>query len=179
MASEHTLVGQGRPTYWASVSALAVAASGTDVFTLTGAIGRRITPLMFGASGVATSDGAFSIAAVKRSTANTGGTSSTRVAVPGSSSNAAPAKGIVRAYTANPTLGTLVGSMMAKRISYGAPAGTVGQVEAIFDFRSHYCGPVELLSDQEVLALNLGGVTVSGGLLDAWVAWTEEYGMNS
>jgi len=36
---------------------------------------------------------------------------------------------------------------------------------------------VELLSDEEVLALNLGGVTVTGGLLDAWVVWTEEYGL--
>jgi len=83
----------------------------------------------------------------------------------------------VRAYTANPTLGTLVGAMMSKRITYGASTAAVVQVEARFDFRSHYCGPVELLSDEEVLALNLGGVTVTGGLLDAWVVWTEEYGL--
>jgi hypothetical protein len=154
----------------------------TDVFTLTGAPGRIITPVLFGISGVATAAGAFSVKAVKRSTANTGGTSTTPTPVAGISTNPGvgptpPAKGVVRAYTANPTLGTLVGDMMSKRDSFTTASGAIPETETLFDFRGDYRGEVQLLSGDEVLALNLAGVTVMGGLLDAWVAWTEEYGL--
>ena len=103
-------------------------------------------------------------------------------AVPGISrmnvSPTPPAKATVRAYTANPSNGAMVGVMMSKRVTVTTAASSaVSPEETLFDFRSHYCGPVELLSDSELLGLSFAGVTVTGGLLDAWVAWTEEYGL--
>lgn len=179
MPTEMTLVGQGGlHAYYASVTALALAVSATDVFTITGAPGRVIRPVIFGVSGVATADGAFSVVALRRSTANTLGTSTVRAAVPSVSFGpfgepTPPARGTVRAYTANPTPGTLVGDMMSKRLTFSA---TAGAGETLFDFRGHYRVETKLLSELEVLAINLAGVTVTGGLLDAWVVWTEEYG---
>lgn len=173
MATEFALVGQGRQTYYAAVTGLALAAAATDVFTLTGAPGRLIRPVKAGFSGVATAAGAFSFVVAKRSTANTGGTATTPTAVPASSTHA-PAKGIVRAYTANPTTGTLVGNMMSMRDTLTTAAGGLPEAVTTIDFEGEYRGDIELRSETEVLALNLNGATVTGGIIDAWICWTEE-----
>src|SRR5204863_4895248 len=98
-----------KATYGASITGLVVAASATDIFAITGSATKivRITRLRI--SGVRTTGTDTDIQLIKRSTANTGGTSTnpTKVAY---DSNDPASTATINAYTANPTgLGTAIG----------------------------------------------------------------------
>src|SRR5690242_6665608 len=98
-----------KATYAAYIQGLAVASSATDVFTITGSASKLTRVSRIRISGIKTTAGAdVDVQAVKRSTANTGGTSTNPVLVPYDSASPAAAS-TVTAYTANPTLGITVG----------------------------------------------------------------------
>jgi predicted outer membrane repeat protein len=157
-------------TYSAAAN-IVPAATATDVFTLTGQ-GTRITRirqiiLSFDAT-AATSD--VKVSLIKRSTANTGGTSSAVTAVPHDSTNAA-ALSTVLAYTANPgALGTTVGNI--ETIFMGADAANEN---AIFQYGgSTGDQSIVLRSTSEVLAVNLEGAALPAGLVvRCKVKWSE------
>jgi len=98
------------PTYSAAIGALVTAGAATDIFTITGSATKtiRITRIRIGGNSTTATWHIF--LGIKRSTANTGGTSTVLTRVPHDSLNAA-ATATIRAYTANPTLGTTVGTL--------------------------------------------------------------------
>lgn len=175
MAVESTNVPPQKASFFAAISSLAVAASATDFFTITGAQGKRVTINRISFSGIATSATAIPLMLIKRSTANTGGTSTP---VPGvnadSSMNMQPAASVL-AYTANPgALGTAVGNVNAARVILSTASASVGSAPVEFNFERMYHKPVILNNASEVLALNYSGTTAAGNAVDIMIAWTEE-----
>lgn len=158
-------------TYSASAEWTA-AASPTDVFTITGSASKTIKIRRIYLSLTATSGANMSIFITKRSTANTGGTSTVSTAVPWDSANAA-ATATVRAYTANPTLGTLVGNIQTATV-YVSGGGTIGSVPIVLEYTGTAQQPLILRGTSQVVGINFGGVTRTGNVTRATVIWTEE-----
>ncbi len=159
-------------TFSASISGLAVAASATDVFTITGSATKTVKVTHLEVSAVQTTSANAGIVLLKRSTANSGGTSTNPAKVPHDSNNPA-ATATVAAYTANPTTGSLVGNIRANKI-FVSTAGSLGQ-EVIMDFGQRPGGQaLTLRGAAESLSINLGGVTLAGGSFSIDVEWTEE-----
>jgi hypothetical protein len=125
-------------------------------------------------SGHQTNDGNLDVYLLRRSTANSGGTSTATTAVSWDSTNVA-ATAAALSYTANPTAGTLVGNLDAQYIFVPALAKTAG---GIYYFPSNI-DPTEqqdivLRGAGEVLAINFNGVTVTGGTFNCTFQWTAE-----
>lgn len=161
-----------KATYSAGVSNLAVAALTTDFFTITGSATTivKVTKITFQSE--STANAVPELILLKRSTANSGGTSTTATAVPNDSADAA-ATAVVRSYTANPTLGTLVGFVRAvKFFSSGASSQPAEPV--IFEFGNNHSKPIVLRGTGEVLSLSLAGVTLAGSSLTISIEWVEE-----
>jgi hypothetical protein len=143
-----------------------------DVFTITGSATRRVQVTRFGISTVQTTAGMNAWLVVKRSSANTGGTSVLVTAVPLDDSYPA-ATATVRSYTANPTAGTLVGTIWSGRIASPAPATALAGT--IQDVSADRGGSITLTGTTDVLAWNLNGVALPPGVsVQAYVSWTEQ-----
>ena len=178
-AQQVTLLDGSRQTYKASITNLVAATTPTDVFTITGSATKvvRVTHLCL--MGTQTTQATRSVLVIKRSAANTGGTSSACTAVPNDSNNAA-ATATVLAYTANPTgLGAAVGTMISRQIFIGnaAPGGNVSPIEGGGgDLYEAYrpSQAIVLRGTAQVLAINLNSVTSAGNSFDIFVEWTEE-----
>lgn len=163
----------GKTTYSASAG-LSVAASASDIFTITGSASKTVRVTRVQISGTATAAVTVPIALVKRSTANTGGTSAASNIIPHDSANTV-ASATVLYYTANPTTGTLVGIMRQQYMTFST--GTSSAVDAsvsIFDFGVRNGQAVVLRGTAQVLAVSLLGTTVTGGLVTVDIEWTEE-----
>lgn len=157
-------------TYSASVVNLVPALTPTDVFTITGSNTKIIKIRSISFSCTQTNNTVRDVLVIKRSTANTGGTSTASAAVPHDSLFAA-ATASVLSYTANPTLGTAVGTILADKIQYPATNEKVSFAQAR-PFELQY--PIVLRSTSEVIAVNLNAVTSAGALCNGNVRWTEE-----
>jgi hypothetical protein len=105
-------------TYSAAIAVLSPAGSPTDVLTLLGAAGVITKVQRIRASGISTLGGTIVLRVIKRSSADTGGTSSTVTAVSHDSDDSAAASTCL-AYTANPTLGSAVGDVRKERVALG------------------------------------------------------------
>lgn len=162
-------------TYSSAVNALTPPATPTDMVTITGSATTtiRVLALIFSATQTLAGTNIFFI--VKRSAANTGGTSATPTIVPWDSNNTASGA-TVRSYTANPTgLGAAVGTLDAVKLTTPATGALINNVYE-FDFtRSGLTQGVVLRGVAQVLALNFNGAALPGGLsVDCTVIWTEE-----
>jgi hypothetical protein len=159
-----------KTTYSAATNGLAPALTPTDVFTITGSATKtiRVTKITF--SAVKTAASTIDVLLLKRSTANNGGVSAAVTATSFDSSNAA-ATATVLAYTTNPTTGTLVGNVRNRKCLVPT-SGNTG------DYISYEFGQlgqaVVLRGINQVLSINLNGVTMTGGLCNFAVEWTEE-----
>lgn len=156
--------------YSAAIVSLVPATLATDVFTITGSATKTIRITEMWMQGTETTAGAVTIQLLKRSTANSAGTSTSPTRVPHDSTSPA-ATATVLAYTANPTTGNLVGIVRATREVVLAPATAANAPRVPFNFNGM---DVVLRGTGEVLALNLNGVTVTGGNFAAWCTWVEE-----
>lgn len=164
-----------RPTYSMVASAIAPAASATDFVTLTGSATKTIWVHEAGCSGTSTAAATHVIVALKRSTANSGGTSAALTEVPHDSSmSAATATGL--SYTANPTTGTLVGNVGAQMLTTSEAASLTGNAGLVrFQFgEDGWTQPLVLRGTSQVFALNGAGASfASGTALTCWVTWSE------
>lgn len=159
-------------TYSAATLGLTVAATPTDVFTITGSASKTIKITQIRFSGTRTTNTTNDTLFLKRSTADTGGTSTSVTAVPNDSSNSA-ATGTVLAYTANPTVGTLVGNVRVDKTFLNAAATGIGD-KIVYDWTYKAGQPIVLRGTSEVFAINLNSVSMAGSSLDISVEWTEE-----
>ncbi len=165
------------PTYSAMIAGLVTAASATDIFTITGSNTKTIRITKVRISGSQTTHSWRTFIGLRRSTANTGGTSTTRTATTHDSNNEA-ATAVVRAYTANPTLGTLAGELRAERISLPINTPTNAQGNGpgyplTWEFAQDG-QPIILRGASQVFSINLNGVSLAGPSLDIYIEWTEE-----
>lgn len=161
----------GKPTYSAAFQGTSIGLLATDVFTITGSATRviRVTRMNVEFTG-----GGFAVQVtfLKRSTANSGGTSTVVTAVPNDSTDAA-ATGVVRQYTVNPTTGTLVGAIDQGRVN--SPLTSSATAPTPFEwFASRPAKEIILRGTNEVAAINLAGVTLSSASFAGTVEWTED-----
>lgn len=160
-------------TYSAAISALVPAGSPTDIMTITGSATKTIRITMVEISGTTSSGSGIRGQAnlIRRSTPNTGGTSTSPTRVSHDSTNIAPTATVL-AYTANPTLGTTVGTIRSMALTFLASGSAASLIDWFFGDRPAQA--VILRGTNQVIAINLGGVTVTGGQISGSIEWTEE-----
>ena len=163
--------------YSAAKTGLVPAANATDIFTITGSATKtvRVTRIAITATTTSATPAALDVLLLKRSAANSGGTSTgSPTPVPHDSTNAA-VTATVLAYTANPTTGDLVGTALRseKLMQQLATLTATDFPEAgklVWDFPR----PIVLRGIAEVLAVNLNGVTATAtASFDIDAEWTE------
>ena len=164
----------GNRSYSAS-GTLASALTATDIFTITGAAGVVSTPKRLIISGIATAATSAVVALIKRTTANTGGTSSTITGVYRDGATTETAKSTVLSYTANPTTGTATAPTGGTIATLIVPLGTASAPVAatVIDLAANGLQDLTLRSATDVLAVNLGGVTIAGSSISITVEWME------
>lgn len=160
-------------TYSAAAVGLVPGLLATDIFTISGSATKTVKITRIEISATQTTLSAANLILVSRSTANTGGTSTTVAGVehssPGGSSTA-----VVRAYTANPAaLGTSLGPIRAARAIIPALTGNLAPNLVTWTFGDRPSEAITLTGTGELLAVNLNGLTVAGGVFDISVEWTE------
>jgi hypothetical protein len=164
-----------RQTYSATVVALAAATSATDFLTITGNASTTVRLLNVTCSATGTV-GAVPLVGIVRSSADSGGTSSTVTAVANDQNDAA-AQAVVKSYTVNPSsLGTAVGTVRAGVLTVTpASSTTVGAQEVSWDFGIHPGEQeVVLRGTSQVFAVNGNGSFAASTLPTCSLTWTEE-----
>jgi hypothetical protein len=150
-----------KPTYRFSQSTGTFAATFTDVWVISGSASKTVRVNLIVLCAAATAATNLETLVVKHSTANTGGTSSSLTSTPNDSSNAA-STGTVLNYTANPTVGTVVGVSGFRKLN----VGTVGNSGCLtWTFGPPGAGqPIVLRGIAQQLAVSFSGQAVPSGL---------------
>lgn len=155
---------------------VAVTANRT-IFNIIGSASKTIVVKRICISGgTLTAVGYFTVNVVRYSTATTGGTSTVLVAVPLDTSDSA-ATAVVRAYTAVPTDGALVGTLATNRWLWQATVAAAAGLtrDFVFDFGDMpQTGGITLRGVTQELALVFPVVLASAGTLSIDIEWTEE-----
>lgn len=165
-----------KASYLAFSATFSPGATPQDVFTITGSATKLIRVLSFQLCTVQTTAGINAWQIVRRSAANSGGTSAAVTVVRSDLNDPAQTATILQ-YTANGTAGTLVGNAWAGRVGSVPPAaaGIPGLVGFSVNFTEELGKPIILRSTDDVLAWNFGGVALPAGLaIRCGVRWTEE-----
>ena len=153
--------------YYAS-SSFTMSGSITDVFTLTGSSTRTVRIQRFLLTGSQTTGSYVNFDFTRRSTANSGGTSTTLTAQV-NDTNFAAATATPRVYSANPTLGTSVGTMEYKLYIPSTASPNQGIIlDEVFQ------NPIVLRGASQVWALNFNNTAVTGASFSATIWWTED-----
>lgn len=165
----------GKLTYSMAFNGLVGASSCTDLVRLSGSATKTVFVQEVRVSATATAAKTLDLLLVKRSTANSGGTSSAGVAIPHSAADAAgTAAGLL--YTANPTVGTGTGNVRATRFTIAVVDAAATQGEVVYDLRGYNGGKgLRLSGVAEGLCINLNGTTPgSGNSFAGSITYTEE-----
>jgi hypothetical protein len=166
-----------KETYSASIVGLVPPTTPTDIFTITGSASKTIRITYIGIEATQNTVGYVNILLIKRSVANSGGTSTSPLPSPYDSNNAA-ATAIINAYTVNPTsLGATVGSpIRAAKVFISTTTGGNTAIEDIlsWDFGNRPSQSVVLRGTSQVLAINLNSTTIAGNNFNISIEWTEE-----
>jgi hypothetical protein len=152
-------------------TAVTLAALATDFCVLIGSPTKTVFLTSIILTGLQTTTGEVNLQLLKRSADNTGGTFTNPTIIPYDS--ASPASGASgRNYSVNPAaLGALVGPVMS--LSYPFGSTTTQILPARFYDRNPPEECLTLRGVNELLALNLGGVTIAGGIARVSMRWTE------
>lgn len=160
-------------TYSATSTEFVAGATPQDVFTLSGSATSNIYIMRMGIGTIQNASGVNAWFLSKRSTSNTGGTSSAPAIIK-YNSNAPEASAVATQYTANPTGGTLSGYLWGSYLrsaTIGSPNG-LGAIE--IDFSNTFGQPLCLLSASESIGFNFKGAATPAGLtIIAYAVWVE------
>lgn len=161
-----------KATYSATALALVPAASATDILTIKGSATKTVYVTNLSCSGTSTAAGTLPVSVIKRSTANSAGTSTAPAAIALDSTNAA-ATAVVAAYTANPTVGTSVGAIASGLLGTNVVAG-VPAPALTFMFDRTEAQYATLRGVAQSISLNAGGASFTAGAsLTCSVDWIE------
>ena len=163
---------QQKSTYRAAGSGFGLVATATDVSCIFGSATKTVKVLRCIITGIQTTSGLINVFVIKRSTANTLGTSTALTAVPLDSTSPAATATNILTYTANPTTGTTVGTIDIARVYFAASTSTSDR--CVFDFTNTDGQPVTLIGTAQGLCINLNSITVTGGNMTVVWEWTEE-----
>ena len=173
--------GGSKATYSAAITGLVPVTAATDIFTLTGSATKlvKVTRIAITGSTTLATMPILPIQLLKRSTADTSGTSTAPTIVPHDSNNAA-ATATVLAYTANPTTGTLVGVIRNYRMMLQFTPFTATDFPISLPYVEDFgvmrpAQPPILRGTAQVFAVNLNAIaTITGWLFDIYIEFTEE-----
>lgn len=158
-------------TYSSASFGVTLAATATDFWELIGSATKTVRVLRLTLTGISTSGASPDILLIVRSIADTGGTAIQPTIVPNDSNNAA-ATAVVNLYSANPTLGTLVGVIRARKLNLGA-AGAAGTI--VWTFSDNNDQAIVLRGVAQALCLNFNGAAVPAGTsIDIEVEFCED-----
>jgi hypothetical protein len=162
-----------KATYSATAVFSPTVTAATDVFTITGSATKTVRVTKLTVFGTETTAATQIVEILKRSTANSGGTSAASTAVP-HDSNSSAATATVLSYTANPTtLGTLLATIRTGRPFFGSGA-TPQDPSSTYVFGDVNEQAIVLRGTGQVLAVSLNSASIVGVSLRCWVEWTEE-----
>ena len=163
-----------RNSTYISSATVTTAASATDIFNLKGSASKIVTITSVECNGLATTAAVANLALIKRSAANTGGTS-TAPAVVRTNSTLAAGTAVLAAYTANPTVGTVVGTVGIKTVGLPLLTGAAAGGNALWNFVSdQFSQPIVLNGVAQSLSVSgLGATLGTGATLSCTFTWTE------
>lgn len=170
------VVSDGVKATYSDALTFTVAATATDICTIYGSGTKTIKVRSITIGCTNTLNTNVLVLVKKRSTANTGGTSTTGSPVSHDSNNAA-ATASVKFYTANPSaLGTQVGDNVAAIYVFSPLLGSTNPIQMnSVTFGSGLLQPMTLRGTGEGLTVNLNGALVTGvTIFSVRVEWTEE-----
>lgn len=168
-------------TYTASAVGLVPAASATDIFCIAPSATKSVSVRQVLITGTAGTTITTPFLIYRRATVDTGGTAATGLALPvgvGYSSTNAASTATLVAYTANPTVTDSSPALVfSASQSLDVTTSDSGQVPFYFgsgggDFYNQGLDLVKNSTQQ--LCINLNGVSVSSGVLDISMVWTEQ-----
>jgi hypothetical protein len=165
--------GAGPKTFVANAVALVPVAAATDIVTLAGSTTatKVVRVKRVSITGTQTTGGQVTIQLIRRSAVNTGGTSSGITAAKFDTNYTYSAS--MLAWTANPTgLGASAGVVDVQTVYIGTTT-TTGDIY-IWTPGSEPNQAFVLKTSSDLLAVSLGGATVTGGSLNVSIQWTEE-----
>lgn len=157
-------------------ASVAVAAAATDVFVLSNGNGtKKIRVTRAGVTGLGTTALSTPVSLIKRTILNTGGTSTLPVILSHDSAiDPITPSGVINLYTANATISSTAGSFGTMRNQFvDFNVATATRLGLLLNFTDANDQAI-VLNPNESLAVNLGGQTVTGGVLSAFFEWTEE-----
>lgn len=169
------------PTYSASSIALVPASSATDIFCIAPGSSKTVSIRRVSIGGTAGTAINTPFLLYKRSTPDTGGTAATSlaapVAVPNNPNDPASTATVI-AYTANPTVASSPLLMDGFNVSLGVTTTAVspGVTTSYYGTTTDdFDKGIDLPANSGVqLCVNLNGVSVSSGVLDLHMEWTEQ-----
>ena len=170
-------------TYSVAMSNLVVASSPTTWWQICGSATFTVRVTRISVSGRQTAVAAADFQAIKTSTAAAGGTIAANAPFSGVAivglpydTNFAAGTAKVTAWTANPTIGTLIGPVWSGQAWLGNLTTGVGTDPVVIDFGNHPGSAVVLHGIAQCLALDssVGTGPGSGNLMDVTTEWTEE-----
>lgn len=162
-------------TYSAALTGAAVISAATDVFTIAGSASKTIRVTRLSVTGTTTTSAGtlVNLSLVKRSVADTGGTPTTLTSVPHDSNDAAATATVLSYATGNPTLGAAVGTVRSEHVAYESVGVDTSLISWQFGDRPG-ARAIVLRGAAQQLAVNLGGTSLTGGIVSIDVEWTEE-----
>lgn len=171
-ASAVPVVASSDPAYSCFI-AVSTAASATDVITIQGSASKIVRIKKIRLQAVHSANVGVQAMFIKRSAADTGGTSSSATIAPRDSADAA-ATAVVKSYTVNPSgLGAAVGTVDGAFLSANTAATpTIPSDRVETRYGENGSRDLVLRGTSEFLAINLNAATVT--TVYAMIEWTEE-----
>ena len=160
-------------TYSATMTFAPTAVSGTDICNLTGSAAATVKVRRILFTGQSTTAQTDPIAIIKRSTANSGGTSVSPAVTPYDANSTASAA-VFSVYTANPTTGTTVGVIADPLFSFGnLTTGGAQLIDSGLIF-GQLGSPIVLRGVAQSVSVNLNGASFAGLRANCTFEWTED-----
>lgn len=158
---------------YSASAVVASAASATDIAVLPGNATTTVLVTEVRVSCTQTTAGIIQLHIIKRSSADTAGTSVAMTEVP-DDANYSAADSAALTYTANPTLGGTVGDIDIVKLGCMATSTATPNDIWIGNYRQK---PIVLRGTAQQLAVNLNAATVSGGSFTITYKWIEASGL--
>lgn len=167
-------------TYSAGFIGLVPAASATDVICLAGSATKTVKLTGIRLGGSAGTAVAVPVTLVRRVAVNTGGTAATTTANPANNiskrdTGNATATAVPIAYTANPTITDTAPTYMDSiEVFFGVTTASIASVTTTYNAIDTLVQPPTLSGAAAQFCLNFNAVSISTGLLNGSITWTEE-----
>src|SRR6185369_6864531 len=167
---------QSKVTYSCTTAGFTPAATATDLFKITGSASKTIRIVDIRLNGTATAATTVDVFLIKRSTDDTAGTFVAGTVV-SHDSNDPVASAVVGHYTANPTLGTAIGTISRKKVLL--PISTTTAADPNISLIPNGAltmldRPIVLRGTSQILAVNFNGAAIPTGGANWYVicVWT-------